>query len=580
MANFYKIDFKYASNGIENTRYQNVESTEIGDYIIDASNLTLITHKKVFPFMRISDIYGQKLKNKMALSQNAGYNLYNSILDISSHVKNIENILSTDSSFNFQDIINGYEELEGVINNIKELNYAEKTITIDNSIYNIIYENKLYDILHKYNTSICSYIDTDISILNQNIKYITDDVSSLNQNINYITDDVSSLNKNVNDISIDVSILKDTINDLSINLSNDISILNSNIDDIDATISLAISNLDTSLNNIIAGTFNNKYTPSENIPSSYSSTTIGYMPAKTKDTLSNMTYDEILDSILFKDIEAVITYNTDNNKITGNDLEYLSDISIADFTIQNATATYKYVNGTESSKKWTNAGINKLDVSIANVFGTVNKCVSTLFTFTPPENITITSAMGVISNTQLTKQTVTKYGSITTYVKIYYVIGDTTNSTLQNDLISTFNDTSINDIKKTFSNNGTTNAERYKSANLSTKNYQQCGDWSSKSLEGSSFIYILLPNNLTINTVIIRNGISGADDTLNKNLYGIVQPSALQTIGYNVNTVDISINEISTLNKYNIWFIAKSGYNNDNTVTANSEPIKIQIIKK
>ena len=57
MAELNKIEFKYAANGIEKTTYKTVNGTEVGHYIIDASNLSFITHKKKFDFMRLSELY-------------------------------------------------------------------------------------------------------------------------------------------------------------------------------------------------------------------------------------------------------------------------------------------------------------------------------------------------------------------------------------------------------------------------------------------------------------------------------------------------------------------------------------------
>ena len=105
MAELNKIEFKYAANGIEKTTYKTVNGTEVGHYIIDASNLSFITHKKKFDFMRLSDLYTTEdsyVLNNFALSVNGAKSLYQYVL--SSRFDDSTNLLQairdTSSYFN------------------------------------------------------------------------------------------------------------------------------------------------------------------------------------------------------------------------------------------------------------------------------------------------------------------------------------------------------------------------------------------------------------------------------------------------------------------------------------------------
>jgi hypothetical protein len=105
MAELNKIEFKYAANGIEKTTYKTVSGTGVGHYIIDASNLSFITHKKKFDFMRLSELYttdDSYVLNNFALSVNGAKSLYQYVL--SSRFDDSTNLLQairdTSSYFN------------------------------------------------------------------------------------------------------------------------------------------------------------------------------------------------------------------------------------------------------------------------------------------------------------------------------------------------------------------------------------------------------------------------------------------------------------------------------------------------
>ena len=219
MAELNKIEFKYAANGIEKTTYRTVNGTEVGHYIIDASNLSFITHKKKFDFMRLSELYttdDSYVLNNFALSVNGAKSLYQYVLtsryddstnllqaisDASSYFNSrLNKLISGDAQTSVNKVIDTFTELESFLQNISD------TSTLTELLQNI-YE----------------YTDSSVRRANQAISGLQSDFSdfqvanesalnTINTNIFNISTNInSSINRAINTANTNIAGLDERI---------------------------------------------------------------------------------------------------------------------------------------------------------------------------------------------------------------------------------------------------------------------------------------------------------------------------------------------------------------------------------
>ena len=219
MAELNKIEFKYAANGIEKTTYKTVNGTEVGHYIIDASNLSFITHKKKFDFMRLSELYTTEdsyVLNNFALSVSGAKSLYQYVLssryddstnllqairDTSSYFNSrLNKLISGDAQTSVNKVIDTFTELESFLQNISD------TSTLTELLQNI-YE----------------YADSSVRRANQSISGLQSDFSeflvtnesalnTINTNIFNISTNInSSINRAINTANTNIAGLDERI---------------------------------------------------------------------------------------------------------------------------------------------------------------------------------------------------------------------------------------------------------------------------------------------------------------------------------------------------------------------------------
>ena len=219
MAELNKIEFKYAANGIEKTTYKTVNGTEVGHYIIDASNLSFITHKKKFDFMRLSELYTTEdsyVLNNFALSVSGAKSLYQYVLssryddstnllqairDTSSYFNSrLNKLISGDAQTSVNKVIDTFTELESFLQNISD------TSTLTELLQNI-YE----------------YTDSSVRRANQAISGLQSDFSdyqianesalnTINTNIFNISTNInSSINRAINTANTNIAGLDERI---------------------------------------------------------------------------------------------------------------------------------------------------------------------------------------------------------------------------------------------------------------------------------------------------------------------------------------------------------------------------------
>lgn len=265
------------------------------------------------------------------------------------------------------------------------------------------------------------------------------------------------------------------------------------------------------------------YTPSDDIPNGAKSVPHGGLQSATKEELSTYTYNDLFDKILFVDNDAHIEYNADNNRVTAKkELEVGSFYDPSAFTTVKAIATYGYPDG---SKEW---GLGNISASGVVSLGPTNTATA-LFTLSWTIKPALATNYGKETTKILEPQQVTKSGTLTGY----YNYGWTSSNEIEVP-------TSYTILKTT----------------------SQLKDALIESTTNTSLVYVALPVALTLTDVKIKNGLSGAYESLG-------------SINFEKVSTGISINALSTINKYNIWRINKANLNADGTITPNDQPIKI-----
>lgn len=221
MAELNKIEFKYASNGIEQSRFGSIENTDLGHYIIDASNLTFITHKRKFDFMRLSDLYTTAdtyILNNYALSVKGANALYQYILssryddstniqwiidDVSRYFNNrLDMLISGDGQTSVNKVIDTFNEIESFLANISD------TSTLTELIHDIY-----------------TYVDASLGSTNSNLQNLSNSIDDL----------VSSTQNRINNINTNIFNISTNINS---SINRTINTINSDIDDLDERISI------------------------------------------------------------------------------------------------------------------------------------------------------------------------------------------------------------------------------------------------------------------------------------------------------------------------------------------------------
>ena len=243
MAELNKIEFKYAANGIEKTTYKTVNGTEVGHYIIDASNLSFITHKKKFDFMRLSELYTTEdsyVLNNFALSVSGAKSLYQYVLssryddstnllqairDTSSYFNSrLNKLISGDAQTSVNKVIDTFTELESFLQNISDTStltellqniyeYTDSSVRRANQTISDIQSD--FSDFQVSNKSALNTINTNIFNISTNIN------SSINRAINTANSNIAGLDERITTIElgggtgggagVDVDVLKNYV---------------------------------------------------------------------------------------------------------------------------------------------------------------------------------------------------------------------------------------------------------------------------------------------------------------------------------------------------------------------------------
>lgn len=203
MAELNKLEFKYAQRGIEQSYYRTIANTEMGVHIIDASAHSLITHRKEFKFMRLSDAYistDTYTQNNYALSIKGAKSLY-------------DYINSQDKVFK-DELTKSIEGITGEINERLDM-------LIDGGQGNKA--NKVIDTFREMEKFLAGISDS--STLTGLIKDIYDYTDA---SINRVYQSINTINQNVNKLTLDLQQTEERLDDKIKNISTyiDISINN------------------------------------------------------------------------------------------------------------------------------------------------------------------------------------------------------------------------------------------------------------------------------------------------------------------------------------------------------------------
>ena len=224
MAELNKIEFKYAANGIEQSIYRSVNGTDIGHYIIDASNYSFITHKKKFNFMRLNDLYTTNdtyILDNFALSVRGANNLYNYIIssryddstnllqkvsDVSQYFNaRLNKLIAGDAQTSVNKVIDTFNELESFLSNISD------TSTLTDLLKDI------YDYVDASVLGAKRIISNTQSDLNNLLLSVQNDTATINTNIFNISTNInSSINRAIGTINTNIDDLNDRLTTIEV----------------------------------------------------------------------------------------------------------------------------------------------------------------------------------------------------------------------------------------------------------------------------------------------------------------------------------------------------------------------------
>lgn len=224
MAELNKLEFKYAQNGIEQSYYRSIANTEMGAYIIDAVNQSLITHRTEYKFMRLSDLYSSTntaTQTNYALSIKGAYNLYLYINkqantnkaelqeEFQSYINAINNrldvLIQGDNTSGVNRVIDNFREIEDFLKGISDTSTLTGLLKdvytyIDTSV------SRVYTSLEKTNqnvTNLTLLIQQTEDQLTQKINNVSTYIDiSINNAFNTITSDINELNDRLTNLEL------------------------------------------------------------------------------------------------------------------------------------------------------------------------------------------------------------------------------------------------------------------------------------------------------------------------------------------------------------------------------------------